>query len=106
MTTTANINYTDEQTVELVNAYQAGEAVEALAERFQKSVRSIVAKLSREGVYQPKTKAKGTGRVTKAALVQYLEEMLQLDPQSLQSLEKASLTELQALATALTNRVN
>lgn len=104
--TTAQINYTDEQTTELVNAYQQGEAVEALAERFQKSVRSIVAKLSREGVYQPKTKAKGAGRVTKAALVQYLEEMLQLDPQSLQSLEKAQTAQLQALATAITNRVN
>ena len=104
--TAAQINYTDEQTTELVQAYQAGEAVEALAERFQKSVRSIVAKLSREGVYQPKTKAKGTGRVTKAALIQYLEELLQLDPQSLQSLEKGSLTELQLLATALTNRLN
>ena len=104
--TTAQINYTDEQTVELVNAYQAGETTEALAERFQKSVRSIVAKLSREGVYQAKAKAKGTGRVTKAALIQYLEEMLQLDPQSLQSLEKAQTGSLQALATALTNRIN
>lgn len=104
--TTAQINYTDAQTTELVQAYQAGEAVEALAERFQKSVRSIVAKLSREGVYQPKTKAKGTGRVTKAALIQYLEEMLELDPQSLQSLEKAQTGALQALATALTNRCN
>ena len=104
--TTAQINYTDEQTTELVNAYQAGEAVEALAERFQKSVRSIVAKLSREGVYQPKTKAKGAGRVTKAALVQYLEEMLQLDPQSLQSLEKAQISALQALAAAVSTRVN
>ena len=104
--TTAQINYTDEQTVELVNAYQQGEAVEALAERFQKSVRSIVAKLSREGVYQPKTKAKGAGRVTKAALVQYLEEMLQLDPQSLQSLEKAQISALQALAAAVTTKVN
>ena len=106
MTTATQVNYTDEQTVELVQAYQAGEAVEALAERFQKSVRSIVAKLSREGVYQAKTKAKGTGRVTKAALIQYLEELLQLDPQSLQTLEKGSLTELQLLATALTNRIN
>ena len=103
--TTAQINYTDEQTVELVNAYQGGEAVEALAERFQKSVRSIVAKLSREGVYQAKAKAKGQGRVTKAALIQYMEELLQLDPQSLQSLEKAQTGALQALATALTNRV-
>ena len=104
--TTAQINYTDAQTTELVQLYQAGETTEALAERFQKSVRSIVAKLSREGVYQAKTKAKGTGRVTKAALIQYLEEMLQLDPQSLQSLEKAQTGALQALATALTNRIN
>ena len=106
MTTNTQVNYTDAQTTELVQLYQAGEAVEALAERFQKSVRSIVAKLSREGVYQAKTKAKGTGRVTKAALIQYLEEMLQLDPQSLQSLEKAQTGALQALATALTNRIN
>ena len=104
--TTAQINYTDEQTVELVNAYQGGEAVEALAERFQKSVRSIVAKLSREGVYQPKTKAKGTGRVTKAALIQYMEELLQLDPKALQSLEKAQISALQALAAAVTTKVN
>lgn len=104
--TTAQINYTDEQTTELVNAYQGGEAVEALAERFQKSVRSIVAKLSREGVYQPKTKAKGAGRVTKAALIQYMEELLQLDPQVLQSLEKAQTGALQALAAALANRIN
>ena len=104
--TTAQINYTDAQTTELVQLYQAGETTEALAERFQKSVRSIVAKLSREGVYQAKTKAKGTGRVTKAALIQYLEELLQLDPQSLQSLEKAQTGALQALATALTNRIN
>ena len=106
MTTNTQVNYTDAQTTELVQLYQAGETTEALAERFQKSVRSIVAKLSREGVYQAKTKAKGTGRVTKAALIQYLEEMLQLDPQSLQSLEKAQTGALQALATALTNRIN
>lgn len=105
MTTNTQVNYTDAQTTELVQLYQAGEAVEALAERFQKSVRSIVAKLSREGVYQAKAKAKGQGRVTKAALIQYMEELLQLDPQSLQSLEKAQTGALQALATALTNRV-
>lgn len=79
--------------------------MEALAERFQKSVRSIVAKLSREGVYKKK-EAKGAGRVTKAALIQYIEEMLQLDPQSLQTLEKASLPNLQALAAALTNQIH
>ena len=106
MTTNTQVNYTDAQTTELVQLYQAGETTEALAERFQKSVRSIVAKLSREGVYQAKTKAKGTGRVTKAALIQYLEEMLQLDPQSLQSLEKAQVEALRLLATALIMRAD
>ena len=104
--TTTQVNYTDEQTVELVQAYQAGEAVEALAERFQKSVRSIVAKLSREGVYQPKTKAKAGARMTKAQIITYLEDLLQLDPKSLQSLEKAQISALQALAAAVTTKVN
>ena len=104
--TAAQINYTDEQTVELVQAYQAGEAVEALAERFQKSVRSIVAKLSREGVYQPKAKAKGASRVTKAALIEQIEQALHLDPQSLQSLEKAQVEALRLLATALIMRAD
>lgn len=104
--TTTQVNYTDEQTVELVQAYQAGEAVEALAERFQKSVRSIVAKLSREGVYQPKTKAKAGVRMTKAQIITYLEDLLQLDPKSLQSLEKAQTAQLELLSGTLTTKIN
>lgn len=48
------VNYTPEQTVQIVEQYAAGTAVESIAESFGKSVRSIVAKLSREGVYQKK----------------------------------------------------
>jgi hypothetical protein len=57
--TETKINYTPEQTLEIVQAYQAGATVEQLAERVGKSVRSVVAKLSREGVYVAKTKVSG-----------------------------------------------
>ena len=47
-------NYTAEQTAAIVGEYTAGVSVEELADRMGKSVRSIVAKLSREGVYKKK----------------------------------------------------
>lgn len=92
---TAQINYTDEQTVQLVTAYQNGVTVEDLATAYQKSVRSIIAKLTREGVYQSKTKKAGQPRITKAAMVEAIAAMCDVDPQLLQSLEKASLEALQ-----------
>ena len=46
------INYTEEQTARLVSAYQEGASVEELAAEMGKSIRSVIAKLSREGVYQ------------------------------------------------------
>ena len=92
------VNYTEDQTAMLVNEYKAGETVEALAEKLGKSVRSIVAKLSHEGVYQPKTKAKGeTTRVTKAALVDVLADRLGVERKQLESLEKATHEALELL---------
>lgn len=99
--TTAQTNYTDAQVVEIVAQYQAGTSVTDIAAAQGKSVRSIIAKLSREGVYQAQSKAKGTGRVTKAQLIQHMEELLHLDPKSLQSLEKAATTELNTLVARL-----
>ena len=87
---TTQVNYTEEQTAQVVQAYQAGETVEAIAANLGKSVRSIVAKLSREGVYKPKTKAKGDGRVTKAQLVQAIADHLGVELAVVASLEKAS----------------
>ena len=47
------VNYTAEQTAVLVSRYVDEKlSVEAIAQEFGKSVRSIVAKLSREGVNQ------------------------------------------------------
>jgi hypothetical protein len=49
------VNYTPEQTEKAVADYVAGVSVETIAESMGKTVRSVVAKLSREGVYVAKT---------------------------------------------------
>lgn len=94
------VNYTETQTTELVNAYVAGETVESLAERLGRSTRSIVAKLSREGVYKPKSKAKAGARTTKADLVARLVLAANVAPEVLESLEKADKGALEALVAA------
>lgn len=48
------VNYTAEQTAALVQGYLAGEPVAGLAAAFGKTTRSVIAKLSREGVYVKK----------------------------------------------------
>lgn len=96
---TTQVNYTAEQTAQVVQAYQAGETVEAIAQTLGKSVRSIVAKLSREGVYVAKTKAKAGARVTKADMVAKLEVVGGFEQGTLSSLEKASHEALEALVT-------
>ncbi len=45
------INYTPEQTAQIISDYQSGLSVEIIADNLGKTVRSIVAKLSREKVY-------------------------------------------------------
>lgn len=55
-----NVNYSDAMVDSMVEQYNAAptrETVEALAAEFNKPVRSIIAKLSREGVYQPVARA-------------------------------------------------
>lgn len=97
MTEATKTNYTEAQTLQLVNEYRAGTPVEQLAEKMGKSVRSVVAKLSREGVYVAKTKSKGEARVTKAALTSMLEAKLGMEAGSLESLQKGSHEALEAL---------
>ena len=97
MTEATKTNYTEAQTLQLVTEYKAGTTVEQLAEQMGKSVRSVVAKLAREGVYVAKTKNKGEARVTKAGLTQMLEAKLGLEPGTLDSLQKANHDALEAL---------
>ena len=95
------VNYTPEQVQELVQKYQAGVSVEQLAEQLGKSVRSVVAKLSREGVYQPRTsKPQGT-RVLKADLVAQIATRCNRTQEQMESLEKANQDVLLALIQTL-----
>ena len=101
MTTETKTNYTPEQTTQLVAGYQAGETVEQLAEALGKTVRSVVAKLAREGVYQAKTKTTGVVRVRKAELVDQLATACGVAPEVFESLEKANHDVLEALVARL-----
>ena len=103
------INYTDEAVARLHEVYD-GEAevadrdvaVKALADELGKSTRSIVAKLTREGIYVPKGPApkKGAG-VSKAALVTVIAARLNVDEDVIGSLEKANKDVLTRIAVAL-----
>jgi transposase-like protein len=102
MATEKTQNYSVEVTAQLVEAFKAGATVEALANQFGKSTRSIVAKLSREGVYKAKTKDNAEARVTKAELVAKIAEGLGVEQEVLDSLEKATAQALTLVAEAVT----
>ena len=96
-------NYTDEMVAQMTEAYTANptrETVDALAKKLGKSVRSIIAKLSREGVYvaQPKVTKTGEPVVRKAELVAQIQE---LTGGNFPTLVKASKADLQNLIEAL-----
>ena len=99
------VNYTDEQTAELVQAYLAGETVESLAERFNKSVRSIVAKLSRQGCYQKKQHVRkdGTEVKKKNEWADAIGAILGLAEHDIDSLTKANRAALAAIFAAIAN---
>lgn len=95
---TKQVNYTPEQVAQIVEAYKAGTEVDQIATMVGKTVRSVVAKLSREGVYQPKAKAASGGRVTKEELVAKLEAHFEMEAGSLDTFTKASREQLIMLA--------
>jgi hypothetical protein len=108
MATEKTANFTAEMTFALVEAYKANpsrETVEVFAKQFSKSVRSIVAKLSREGVYIRKeyTTKKGDKPVAKETLADTIGRVLQLTENDTSSLAKANKKALQAIFNALAN---
>lgn len=90
------VNYTPEQTKDMVVKYQSGMPVEVIARELGKTTRSVVAKLSREGVYVAKTKLTQP-RVKKADLVDKLAQACGVQAEVFESLEKANLEVLEAL---------
>ena len=95
-----NVNYTAEMTAQVVEMYKAGEAVEAIANAVGRTARSVIAKLSREGVYESKAKTAGAKRVTKADLVAKLAEAAGIEKDELETLEKGSHDALEKLVKA------
>ena len=88
------MNYTDEQTKYMVEEYTKKPSritVERLAKELEKSTKSIIGKLSREGVYRRSVYKTKTGEtpVTKTELVEELAYAFEVDPGVLAGLEKA-----------------
>ena len=95
----ATANYTEQQTKEMVAQYEANptkDTVVAIAEKLGKNTRSVIAKLSREGVYkaQPRTTKRGEPVVLKQELVNVIQEHF---GDEFPSLVKASKVDLQKL---------
>lgn len=90
--------YSQEQTTQLLEQYKAGTSTEELAMAFGKSVRSIVAKLAREGVYKKKEAATEgkSGATRKDELVLQLELFAGTELKSLQKATKEDLEKLVA----------
>lgn len=100
------VNYTAEQTEKMVSAYAASkteETVKALALEMGKSVRSIVAKLSREKVYVAKTYKTKTGAVVvkKDELADKIGAALGMKESDIESLTKVTKPALMAILAAV-----
>jgi hypothetical protein len=99
-------NYTEEQTNMLVGAYldkPTPETVEELAEHMGRSKKSIIGKLSREGVYRREVYVSKTGEspITKVEIVSNIAESLGLETATLSGLEKSPKTALRSLEKAV-----
>lgn len=103
--TAKSVNYTPEQTLQMVADYQSGVSVETIAENLGKTVRSVVAKLSREKVYKAKTYVSKTGEpvVKKDAHADAIGAILRLPENDIESLTKANKSALKAIFDALAN---
>ena len=99
------VNYTPEQTAQMVTDYTAGVSVETIAQNLGKTVRSVVAKLSREKVYVAKTYVSKTGEavVKKDAHADAIGAILRLPENDIESLTKANKSALKAIFDALAN---
>ena len=91
-----NVNYTPEMTAQIVSDYEAGIAVEAIAETINKSVRSVRSKLVREGVYiaKPNTTTRKANEPTKKELLNQLEDVAPFPVDGFMGATKEAINEL------------
>jgi ABC-type phosphate transport system substrate-binding protein len=100
------VNYTIEQTRELVMKYAenpSADTVKFFAEKFGKTTKSIIAKLSREGVYQKKeyVNKNGVKPVQKDSVADAIGAILNLTEPEVSSLTKANKSALEKIFKAL-----
>jgi hypothetical protein len=106
--TEKTVNYTPEQTTAMIAQYVAAptkETVETIATALGKTARSVIAKLSREGVYKAKEYTSKTGEkpVKKDAHADAIGAVLKLSEGEIESLAKANKTALIKIFAALAN---
>ena len=99
------MNYTEEQTDYIVNEYKkepSMHTVLCLAEKLNKTHKSIIGKLSREGVYERSVYKSKSGQVpvTKLEIVNNIAENLGIEVENLSGLEKAPKETLKTLELA------
>lgn len=98
--------YTDKETEYMVEIYTLNpskETVEELAEKLQRSKKSIIGKLSREGVYRREVYVTKTGDkpITKVEIVSSIADGLGIEISALAGLEKSPKAALKYLERAI-----
>ena len=99
------MNYTEEVTEYMVEQYKSSptmETVQYLADELGKTTKSIIGKLSREGVYKRAVYKSKSGElpITKVELVNNIAENLGIEVESLAGLEKSPKSALKTLELA------
>ena len=97
-------NYTNELVSYMIDKYNESptrDTVQILAEELGKSTKSIIGKLSREGVYQKAQYVSKTGEfpITKKELVVKISDAIDGELEKLEGLEKSPKKELKYLLT-------
>ncbi len=100
------LNYTDTEVQLMREKYEGSptrDTVEELAVELNKSVKSIIGKLSREGIYRKAVYRTKTGElpITKAQLIIELAELFEMDSSKLMGLEKAPKQDLKILVSGV-----
>lgn len=93
-------NYWDiETTLTAIDLYKSGVEPEDIAEALNRTTRSVIVKLSKEGVYQKTVTPK---RLRKEEILDRICKLLELEGSSLDTLKLATHEQLSLLLTSLT----
>ena len=100
------MNYTQKQTALISEAYQQNPCratVDKLAEQYNKPIRSIIGKLSKERVYRKElyVTKRGETPITKAEIVEQIANHLELDSELLVGLDKTPKQVLKLINTTI-----